>query len=503
MFPSLAVVFSRACLGLQAPLVTVETHLSNGLPSFSIVGLPETAVKESKDRVRSAILNSNFEFPVHRITVNLAPADLPKEGARYDLPIALGILAASGQIPVRALETHEFAGELALSGELRMVRGALPFALQTAKTKRALIVPWMNANEALLVEALTVYGARTLLEVCAHLTEHIPMNPAKNREASSFVESTLDFSEVKGQSHAKRAVEIAATGGHNLLMIGPPGTGKTMLASRLPSILPLLNQQEAIEVAAISSLNRNEFNFTPTRTRPFRNPHHTASAAALVGGGSVPKPGEVSLAHLGVLFLDELPEFGRQALEVLREPMEANKVTIARALQHVEFPAQFQLIAAMNPCPCGYFGDATRNCRCTPDQMQRYQGKLSGPFLDRFDILVDVPRLPRNVLQEKKVQEDSTGIRKRVMNARHVQQTRAKKLNAALSTKEIERDCMLTKADQDFLVDAAERLRCSPRAYHRILRVARTIADLALSSTLQKHHLTEALYYRTLEKYFG
>lgn len=376
---SLAVVYTRAQLGIDAPLVTVEAHLSNGLPSLSIVGLPETAVKESKDRVRSALINSHFEFPARRITINLAPADLPKEGGRYDLAIALGILAASGQIPEESLENTEFLGELALSGDLRHIKGSLPASMACGASGRSLVVPASNAGEAALCRETCVYLANTLLQVCAHLHSREALVRAEFESPEVF-SSYPDLADVKGQAQAKRALEVAAAGEHNLLFYGPPGTGKTMLASRLPGVLPALREAEALEAAAVASVANGEVPDNWLR-RPFRSPHHTASAVAMVGGGSSPKPGEISLAHRGVLFLDELPEFQRQVLEVLREPLESGQICISRANAQVEFPARFQLIAAMNPCPCGYLGSGDDRCHCSPDQVLRYRRKISGPLL--------------------------------------------------------------------------------------------------------------------------
>ncbi|MCU7810276.1 MAG: YifB family Mg chelatase-like AAA ATPase, partial [Candidatus Thiodiazotropha sp. (ex Notomyrtea botanica)] len=389
---SLAILYSRAQEGIQAPLVTVEIHLANGLPALSIVGLPEMAVRESKDRVRGALTNSQFEFPARRITINLAPADLPKEGGRFDLPIGLGILAASGQLPKATLENYEFAGELALSGELRPVTGILPAALAAREAGRTLIVPRQNADEAALVADLNLHCADHLLEVCAHLngTSLLPTIRKNSRPTVSGHQPYL--AEVKGQHQAKRALEIAAAGGHALLFIGPPGTGKSMLATRLPGILPEMSEDEALESAAIASITNRPFQPERWLQRPFRSPHHTASAVALVGGGSKPRPGEISLAHNGVLFLDELPEFERHVLEVLREPMENGWITISRATQQAEYPARFQLIAAMNPCPCGYLGDGSERCRCSIEQIKRYRNRISGPLLDRIDMHVEVPR---------------------------------------------------------------------------------------------------------------
>lgn len=497
---TLAVVYTRAQLGLKAPLVTVETHLSNGLPAFSIVGLPETAVKESKERVRSALLNANFEFPDRRITINLAPADLPKQGGRYDLPIALGILAASNQIPTEPLAHYEFAGELTLAGELNAIKGCLPLALQTQMAERQLIVPQANAAEAALVKNLTVYSARHLLEVCAHLRgmQFLP----RQQEASLFDDDqrvVTDLKVVRGQHQAKRALTIAAAGGHHLLMSGPPGTGKTLLASCLAGILPALSEQQALEVAAIASLSQQSWSLAQWGLRPFRTPHHTASAVALVGGGGQPRPGEISLAHHGVLFLDELPEFAPRVLEVLREPLEAGEITISRAAQQTQFPARFQLVAAMNPCPCGHHGNPQGNCRCTSDQVQRYRQRLSGPLLDRIDLQIDVPTLPLRALASASEEEnapDSATVRAAVTAAQQRQYDRCGQLNVSLSNAQLQQHCALPETLQTTMLQRAEKLNLSARSYHRTLKVARTIADLENSDAILEQHLLEALSYR-------
>lgn len=496
---SLAVVYSRAQLGIEAPLVSVEVHLSNGLPSLSIVGLPETAVKESKDRVRGALLNSRFEFPTRRITVNLAPADLPKVGGRFDLPIALGILAASGQIPKQALSDHEFIGELALSGELRAVRGVLPAALQSGRQQRILVLPKMNAPEAALVRETVVLGANHLLEVTEQLTSGMRLTPELPTPTPEFTNLVPDLADVRGQYQARRALEVVAAGGHSLLMVGPPGTGKSLLASRLPGILPPLTDEQALESAAVASISPHGFDYRAWKRRSFRNPHHTSSAVALVGGGSHPRPGEISLAHNGVLFLDELPEFDRKALEVLREPLETGCITISRAARQAEFPARFQLIAAMNPCHCGYLGDPSGRCRCTAEQVQRYRGKISGPLLDRIDIQIEVPRLPFEQLQGEPG-EASSIVRKRVEVAQQRQQKRSGKLNAVLNNKEIDKFCAITEKDKRLLHQVMERFQLSARAYHRVLKVARTIADIEGKEEIDTAHLTEAIGYRCLDR---
>ena len=494
---SLAIVYTRAKRGIEAPLVCVETHLSNGLPSLNIVGLPEAAVKESKDRVRSAILNSHFEFPTRRITINLAPADLPKEGGRFDLPIALGILAASGQIPIEPLAHTEFIGELALTGELRSVTGALAASLQSQQQHRAIVVPVENAEEAALAGDSTVYSAKNLLQLCAHLHQRqlLPVQP--QTPVPQHHSNYPDLSDVRGQPQARRALEITAAGNHNLLFSGPPGTGKTMLASRLPGILPPLSRAEMLEVANIYSISHHHQRALQQH-RPFRNPHHSASAVALVGGGSNPRPGEISLAHNGVLFLDELPEFQRSVLEVLREPLESGEIMISRANQQVLFPASFQLVASMNPCPCGYYGDAERLCRCTPDRIRRYRDKISGPLLDRIDIQLTMNRLPAELLAPATQDniENSSTIRLRVCSARSIQLKRQGVNNAQLSGKAIEQYCVLSVDDHQLLLDASKKLQLSPRAYFRILKVARTIADLAQSRAINSTHLSEAISYR-------
>lgn len=497
---ALAVAYSRAQEGVSAPGVTVEVHLSNGLPSLTLVGLPETAVRESKDRVRGAVVNSAFEFPARRITINLAPADLPKEGGRFDLAIAVAILAASGQIPSTLLADYEFLGELALTGELRSVRGVLPSALQTRAAGRTLVAPTTNAEEAALASGLTVLGAGHLLEICAHLNGTRPLAPHRRPAWADQTPRAEDLAEVRGQYQAKRALEIAAAGGHSLLLIGPPGTGKSMLASRLPGILPPMEEDEALESAAIASVSHQGFVPATWRRRPFRAPHHTASGVALVGGGSNPRPGEISLAHHGVLFLDELPEFDRRVLEVLREPLESGHITISRAARQADFPARFQLIAAMNPCPCGYLGDPLGRCRCTAEQVQRYRARVSGPLLDRIDLHVEAPRLAQGQLLGPPDGEPSAAVRQRVSRARARQLTRAGKPNAALRNPEVDQWCALQPEDRQLLSRAIEYLGLSARAYHRVLKVARTIADLTGDAEIRTTHLTEAIGYRRLDR---
>ena len=500
---SLAIVHSRAQNGIDAPKVTVEVHLANGLPSMSIVGLPEAAVKESKDRVRSAIINSRFEFPARRITINLAPADLPKDGGRFDLPIAIGILAASGQIDNEQLSQYEFLGELALTGELRPIRGALSAALKTRLTGRALLVPDDNATESSLASDVTVYAAEHLLGVTGHLsgTTLLGQHTAIPDEVDG-IDSTLDMSDVHGQYLARRALEIAAAGGHNLLFIGPPGAGKTMLATRLPGILPPMSEMEAMESAAIQSISDKGFAMQNWRQRPFRAPHHTASGVALVGGGSQPRPGEVSLAHNGVLFLDELPEFDRRVLEVLREPLESGVISISRAARQSEFPARFQLLAAMNPCPCGYAGDPGGRCHCSTDQVNRYRSRVSGPLLDRIDMHVHVSAMPVDQLisRGKSVPENSAQIRNRVIRARKRQIVRNGKINAYLNNSETENAVKLGDEHRALLSKAMDKLNLSARAYHRVLRLALTIADLADEEAVSPNHLGEAIGFRNLER---
>jgi magnesium chelatase family protein len=496
---SLAVVYSRALAGMDAPPVTVEAHLANGLPSFTIVGLPEAEVKEAKDRVRAALQNARFEFPARRITVNLAPADLPKESGRFDLPIAIGILAASEQLPAALLASCEFAGELALTGELRPVRGALAMVLSAARDRRAFVLPEPNAREAALVEEATVYPARSLLEVCAHLTGRVPLARCSERPPVNGWRHP-DILEVKGQLHAKRALEIAAAGGHSLIMVGPPGTGKSMLAERLPGILPPMTRAEALATAAMQSLGSAGFVIANWGKRPFRAPHHTASAVALVGGGSQPRPGEISMAQHGVLFLDELPEFDRNVLEVLREPLESGRVSVSRAARQAEFPAEFQLVAAMNPCPCGYLGHPNGRCRCTPDQVARYRRRISGPLLDRIDLQIEVPDVPEGDLTRGARGESSDVIRKRVAAARGRQIERQGRPNAVLSTREVDCHCAPDAQGASVLKQAISRLGLSARAYHRVLKVARTIADLAAVPTLAATHVAEAIQYRRFDR---
>lgn len=499
---SFAKVITRSVVGLNAKEVLVEVHLSQGLPALTIVGLPEASVRESKDRVRSAIINSGFEFPNRKLTINLAPADLPKDGARLDLPIAIGILAASGQIDEAVLADFEFVGELALNGELRQITGALAIAraIKQQTKKSALILPSISAHEAAKVTDVKVLGATSLLLVCRHLQavssglnsqDLLPIiKDTPNYHTSTY---PLDLADVKGQFHARRALEIAAAGGHSLLFTGPPGCGKTLMASRLPSILPDLTDDEALEVASIYSVAGTDYEYG---IRPFRPCHHTISAVALVGGGSRPKPGEISLSHHGVLFLDELPEFDRKVLEVLRQPIEAKEIIISRANNQVKFPANFQLIAAMNPCPCGYHGDTSNRCQCQPKQIRRYQDKLSGPLLDRIDLHIHVPAMPIEDLQNAPQGESSATVKQRVMLAYHRQMQRQGKLNHELSPSQIDEFAVLGDKEKTLLAAAQSRLNLSARSYHRVLRVARTIADLAGVHQIGSKELAEALSYR-------
>ena len=490
---SFAKIYTRGLLGLHAPLIEVEVHVSQGLPSLTIVGLPEAAVRESKDRVRSAIINSGFQFPTKRLTINLAPADLPKDGSRLDLPIALGILIASGQIPENVTDQLEFIGELALDGQLRPINGVLSIAIACQQSGHQLILPEQNAQEASQLPGFQVFAAHYLKDVCEHLSSQHPLQQYQASATGPIDQYKFDLADVKGQLRPRRALEIAAAGGHSLLFKGPPGTGKTLLASRLASILPPLDMQENLEVASIYSVANSSH---PFGQRPFRAPHHTASAIALVGGGSHPKPGEITLAHLGVLFLDELPEFDRKVLEVLRQPLESKEIVISRASRQITFPANFQLIAAMNPCPCGYAFNQDIRCQCSADAIKRYQNRISGPLLDRIDLHIDVPPLQAHELQDTSPVENSQTVRQRVIQAYEQQMQRQQCLNHALTPQQLEQFACLDAQAQKIMEMAQQRLNLSARAYHRVLRVARSIADLSQHTDIQSQHLTEALSYR-------
>jgi len=501
---NLALAHSRARAGVHAPAVRVEVHLGGGLPNFTLVGLPAAAVRESRDRVRAAIINAQFEFPRRRIVVNLAPADLPKEGGRYDLAIALGILAASGQLPVQALGDCELLGELALTGELKPVDGVLPAALAAAREQRLLILPVGNGPEAALATGVHARTARTLLEVCGHLQGLKTLPRAEAAAPSTEAPHYPDLSDVRGQASARRALEIAAAGSHHLLLIGPPGCGKTLLASRLPGLLPEASESEALETAAVHSVSGRGVDLAHWRRRPFRAPHHLSSAVAVAGGGGNPRPGEISLAHNGVLFLDELAEWSRHTLEVLRQPLESGVVTVSRAARQTEFPARFQLVAAMNPCPCGWAGDPSGRCGCSAEIVMRYRAKLSGPLMDRIDLQLAVPRMPPRDLRPDTPRGEATAVvRERVLAARARQLARTGQLNAHLTQAQTEDHCRLAERDQALLENAMASLQLSARAMHRILRVARSIADLAGSEAIATAHLAEAIGYRFLDRAAG